>query len=116
VRPEYSDAPFVLERPFGPSGRRKRKDRILLFELCGHKRLPSLANQRHILTRGRRRPTQTGNILVCVATVTDYQELLDYRRSVSGMYTGARGETADSTRAVNNLPVRIAAGEKRYGE
>jgi hypothetical protein len=48
--------------------------------------------------------------------VTDYQELLTYRRPVSGMYAGARGETADSTRAENNLPVRIAAGEKRYGE
>ena len=106
----------MLEHPFVPAGPRKRKNRILLFELCGHERLPSLANQRHILTRGRRRPTKTGNILVCVATVTDYQELLAYRRPVSGMYAGARGETADSTRAENNLPVRIAAGEKRYGK
>ena len=107
--------------------------------------------------------------------MTDYQELLDYRRSVSGMYAGARGEEAGSppdaaarckrfrterddlfkhhpqsplagaeqerfTRLdyfdyaynpscaydprwhcplvppENNLPLRIAAGEKRYGE
>lgn len=31
-----------------------------------------------------------------MATVTDYQELLDYRRSVAGIYAGARGEMAGS--------------------
>jgi uncharacterized protein (DUF1684 family) len=86
----------VLEHPFVPAGRRKRKNLSLLFNLCGHEYLPSLAIQRHILTRGRRRSTRTGNILLGVATTTDYQELLDYRRSVSSMYAGGRGETAGS--------------------
>ena len=47
-----------------------------------------------------------------MATLTDYQELLDYRRSVSGMYAGGEGWIAP---AENSLPVRIEAGEKRYG-
>jgi len=42
-----------------------------------------------------------------MATVTDYQELLDYRRSVSGIYAGARGETAGS-------PTYAAARRERF--
>jgi uncharacterized protein len=39
---------------------------------------------------------RAGNILVEMISPTDYQELLDYRRSVSRIYAGARGETAGS--------------------
>ena len=81
----------MLERPVALAVRRKRKNRSLLSNLCRHEYLPSLAIQRHILTRGRRRFTRTGNILVAMANLTDYQELLDYRRSVSGMYAGGEG-------------------------
>ena len=35
---------------------------------------------------------RTGNILVAMNNATDYQALLDYRRSVAGIYAGARGE------------------------
>jgi hypothetical protein len=38
-----------------------------------------------------------GTILVQMIASTDYQDLLDYRRSVSRIYAGARGETAGST-------------------
>jgi uncharacterized protein len=39
---------------------------------------------------------RAGNILVEMISSTDYQELLDYRRSVARIYAGARGETAGS--------------------
>jgi uncharacterized protein (DUF1684 family) len=39
---------------------------------------------------------RAGTILVEMISPTDYQELLDYRRSVSRIYAGARGETAGS--------------------
>jgi uncharacterized protein (DUF1684 family) len=39
-----------------------------------------------------------GTILVEMLSPTDYQELLDYRRSVSRIYAGARGETAGAPR------------------
>lgn len=55
-----------------------------------------LANRSNILTRVGQRSLRAGNILVQMITPTDYQELLDYRRSVSRIYAGARGETAGS--------------------
>jgi uncharacterized protein (DUF1684 family) len=39
---------------------------------------------------------RAGTILVEMISPTDYQELLDYRRSVSRIYAGARGETEGS--------------------
>jgi uncharacterized protein len=55
-----------------------------------------LANRSNILTRVGQRSLRAGNILVEMISPTDYQALLDYRRSVSRIYAGARGETAGS--------------------
>jgi uncharacterized protein (DUF1684 family) len=66
-----------------------------------------LANRSNILTRVGQRSLRAGNILVEMISPTDCQELVYYRRSVSRIYAGARGETAGS-------PTDEAARSQRF--